>query len=264
MKHLNFVLGFTIIVLVFIAGCSSNSVKESVVPTTTPSLPPATTIVTTTAVESPVTSTPIPTATPSLVTTNTTTLNVTTNASLPSAVKTIATPIHQSTKTAADDPFINNLILKKHAYGISDCVMIQAFPDIANDPDYGLKSAHPKLVGLSSEKWNSFYQDWITGKNSGQSQTFSTAKCRNFPYAESTTWDIASVEATITSRTAKPTNYTIIVTLSSNGKEVSQLLTNETLTNSQELSFLSWIPIKRTEIGSLDKASINFNKISNI
>jgi hypothetical protein len=255
MKPLSFVLGFTIIVLVLIAGCSSNSVKESVVPTTTSSLPPYTTIVTTTVGESPVTTSQILTPTPSSAAVNTTSAN---------AIKTIATPIHQSTKTAADDPFINNLQLKKYAYGISDCVMIQAFPDIANDPDYGLKSANPKLVGISSEKWNSFYQDWITGKNTGQSQTFSTAKCRNVPYAESTTWDVASVEATITSRNAKSTNYTIIVTISSNGKEVAQLLTNETLTNTQELSFLSWIPIKRTEIGSLDKASINFNKISNI
>jgi hypothetical protein len=255
MRYLNLVLGFTIIVLVFIAGCSSNSVKESVVPTTTPSLLSSTTIVTITVVESPLTTAPILTATPSLVTTNTNSTN---------AVKTIATPIPQLTKSNPDDPFINKLQLNKNAFGISDCIMKQAFPDIAKDPDYGLKSAHPKLVGISSEKWNSFYQDWVTGKNTGQSQTFSTTKCVNVPYAESLTWDMASVEAMITARNAKPTNYTIIVTISSHGKDVAQLVTYENLTNTEDLTFLSWIPIKRTEIGDLDKASINFNKITNI
>jgi hypothetical protein len=113
--------------------------------------------------------------------------------------------------------------MKKYVYGISDCVMKQAFPDIANDPDYGLKSAHPKLVGISNEKWNSFYEDWRTGKNTGQSQTFSSQKCLNVPYSESTTWDMASVEAMITSRNAKPTNYTIVISLSSSGKMLHNL-----------------------------------------
>jgi hypothetical protein len=249
------VLGFIIIVLVFIAGCSSNSVKESDVPKTTPSLPPATTIVTTKVVESPVISTSILTPTPSLVTTNTTS---------PNAVKTIATPIPQSTKRAADDPWIDDFQLRKYTYGISDCIMKQAFPDITNDPDYGLKSAHPKLVGISSEKWNAFYEDWRTGKNTGQSQTFSSIKCANVPYTESLTWDMASVEARITSRNAKPTDYAIIISLSSGGKSIAQLITNETLTNGQEITIYSWIPIKRTEIGLLDNPSINFNKITNI
>ena len=184
MRYLNLVLGFTIVVLVFIAGCSSNSVKESVVPTTTPSLPPSTTIVTTTVVGSPVITPPILTATPSLNPTDTTSHN---------AAQTIATPIPQLTKIAADDPFINNIQLHKYVYGLNDCIMKQAFPDIANDPNYGLKATPPKLIGISNEKWNSFYQDFITGKNTGQSQTFSTSKCINFPYAESTTWDMSSV-----------------------------------------------------------------------
>jgi len=255
MRYLNLVLGFTIVVLVFIAGCSSNSVKESVVPTTTPSLPPSTTIVTTTVVGSPVITPPILTATPSLNPTDTTSHN---------AAQTIATPIPQLTKIAADDPFVNNIQLHKYVYGLNDCIMKQAFPDIANDPNYGLKATPPKLIGISNEKWNSFYQDFITGKNTGQSQTFSTSKCINFPYAESTTWDMASVEARITARNAKPTNYTIIITISSHGKDVAQLLTYENLKNTDELTFLSWIPIKRTEIGDLDKASINFNKTTNI
>lgn len=260
MRYLSFVLGFAIIVMVFIAGCSSGSETQKI----PPSLPPSTTIVTMIAVESSVTSTPSLTATPSLVTTNTLSTNVTTNTSSSNAVKTIATPEPQSTKRAADDPFIDKFQLSKFAYGISDCIMQQAFPDIAKDPDYGIKSAHPKLVGISSEKWNAFYDDWKTGKNSGQSQTFSSLKCQNVPYSESTTWDMALVDARLIARNAKSTDYAIIVSISANGKNVAQLITNETLTNQQEITIYSWIPIKRTEIGLLDNPSINFNKLTNV
>jgi len=137
--------------------------------------------------------------------------------------------------------------------------MKQAFPEIAKDPDYGIKSAHPKLVGISNEKWNAFYQDWITGKNTGQS-TFSVSKCQNVPYSESTTWDFASVDARITSRTARTTNYTIIVSISANQKNVAQLITYETLDPTQTIEIWSWIPIKRTEIDTLDTPTLNFNK----
>jgi len=259
MRYLIFVLGFAIIVLVFIAGCSSGSEIQKI----PPSLPPSTMIVSTTTVESPVTSPPSLTATPSLGRTNTLSTNVTTNTSS-NAVRTIATPPPQSTLRAADDPFIDNFQLSKFAYGISDCIMQQAFPDIAKDPDYGIKSAHPKLVGISSEKWNAFYDDWKTGKNTGQSQTFSAIKCQNVPYSESNTWDMAFVEARFTARNAKTTDYAIIVSISANGKNVAQLITNETLSNQQELTIYSWIPVKRTEIGLLDNPSINFNKITNI
>jgi hypothetical protein len=214
-------------------------------------------------VESPITSTPILTAAPSLVITNTTSTNVTANTTSTNVVSTIATPVFQKTKMAPDDPWIENLKLLKHSYGISDCIMKQAFPDIAKDPDYGINSAHPKLVGISNEKWNSFYQDWITGKNTGQS-TFSSSKCQNIPYSENTTWDFASVDARFTPRNARPTDYTIIISISAKNKIVAQLIMNETLTLDQPLSIQSWIPIKRTEIDLLDNPSINFNKITNI
>jgi len=43
MRHLSLVLGFSIIVLIFIAGCTSNSVKDSDIQRTNPSLPLPTT-----------------------------------------------------------------------------------------------------------------------------------------------------------------------------------------------------------------------------
>jgi hypothetical protein len=223
----------------------------------------STTIVTTTTIESHVITPPILTSTPPLVIVNTTSTNVTTNTTSTSAVSTIATPVPQMTKIAKDDPWIDNFQYMKYPYGISDCIMKQAFPDIAKDPDYGLNSAHPKLVGISNEKWNSFYQDWVTGKNTGQS-TFSVSKCQNYPYSENTTWDFVSVNARITSRNARTTDYSIIVSISANQKTVAQLITNETLDPSQTISIESWIPIKRTQIGNIDKAYLNFNKITNI
>jgi hypothetical protein len=75
---------------------------------------------------------------------------------------------------------------------------------------------------------------------------------------------MALVDARLIARNAKSTDYAIIVSISANGKNVAQLITNETLTNQQEITIYSWIPIKRTEIGLLDNPSINFNKLTNV
>jgi hypothetical protein len=263
MKLHNFFTCFVVCLIMFSfcvsTGCTSSNNSQT---TTTQSATP-------TAVASLIQSTPVQTVTPSLVTSNTSStsttvpITVTTNTTSTQTVSTIATPVFQSTKQAADDPWVENFHMDKYSYGISDCIMQQAFPDIAKDPDYGIKSAHPKLVGISNEKWNSFYQDWITGKNTGQI-TFSVSKCQNVPYSESTTWDFASVTARITPRNARPTNYMVIVSLSAYQKNVAQLITNETLTIDQPITIQSWIPIKRTEIGALDNPKLNFNKLSTV
>ena len=254
---------FSLIVIcisvIFIAGCTNQSI-----PTASTQAPTSMTIVTTAAVESTIQSTPIPTTASLLVKTNISSINVTTNSPSTNVPSTISTPAFQTTKeSVASDPYVNRFTLTKYRYGISDCIMKQAFPDIANDPDYGIHSAHPKLVGISNEKWNAFYQDYITGKNTGQS-TFSVSKCQDVPIMDSTTWDFAYVEALLTPRNARPSDYSIIITLNVNGKGVAQLISNETLTLEQKITIESWIPIKRTEIDSLGNPSLNFNRLTNI
>ena len=232
-------------------GCTSSTTpgKPALSPTTGP----------TTVIESPVISTTISTAPPSSATTTT---PVTETPVL--NVSTIATPVPQTTKLVGpSDPFVTDFSLKKYNYGISDCIMKQVFPEIAKDPDYGIHSAHPKLVGLSNETWTAFYQDYQTGKNAGQSQTFSVSNCENVPISDSTTWDFARVYATLTPRNARPSDYAIIVSINANDKEVAQLITTETLTLDQMIRISSWIPIKRTEISSLGTPQIYFNRLTN-
>jgi hypothetical protein len=243
------------IAVIFSAGCTNQTVPSASTTSPTPTI-----VLPTTALPSVVTTLPIPTTTPII----TVTPNVTTKSIPKLSISTIATPVPQITKTAADDPRVENFRTINERYGISECIMKQVFPDIVNDPNYGLNSANPKLVGLSAEKWNAFYKDWTTGKTTGMSQTFSVSKCQNVPISESTTWDFAYVSARIVPTNGNPSDYTIILTLTSNGKSVAQIITNETLTIDQPITIESWIPIKRTEIGSLGNPSISFNKLTNI
>ena len=253
-NHSGIFLIFLCIAIIFTAGCTSQTV-----PAASTIAPAPTTLVPTTATTSVITTSAIPTTTPGI----TATPNVTINTPSKNVVSTIATPVPQFTKTAADDPLVENFMLTNEKYGISDCIMKQVFPDIANDPNYGINSANPKLVGISAEKWNAFYKDWTTGKNTGQSQTFSTSKCQNVPISDSTTWDFAHFSTRLVPRNGNPSDYTIIVSLNVNGKSIAQLITNETLTIDQPFTIQSWIPIKRTEIGSLGTPTINFNKLTN-
>jgi hypothetical protein len=141
--------------------------------------------------------------------------------------------------------------------------MKQVFPDIAKDPDYGINSAHPKLVGISDETWNKFYLDYNTGQQSGQSQTFSVSKCEGIPISENNIWDFALVHAKLIPRNARPSDYTIIVQLNAKDKEISQLIINETLTLEQPIVISSWVPMKRNEIEFLQTPKIYFNRLTN-
>ena len=107
--------------------------------------------------------------------------------------------------------------------------MKQVFPEIAEDPDYGINSDHPKLIGLSNEQWNAFYEDYTKGIEGGLSQTFDALKCEHVPISDSTTWDAVLAEAIITPRNARPSDYAIIFVIRANDRDVAQLVTNETL-----------------------------------
>jgi hypothetical protein len=242
-------------------GCTTSNIPEK--------SSPFPTALTTTVNESPVISTTISISPPTFVTINTPAINTpathTPATHTPTlTVSTIATPVPLTTMLAGpSDPFVQAFSLNKYDYGISDCIMKQVFPDIALDPDYGIHSDHPKLVGLSNETWTAFYQDYTTGKNTGQSQTFSISKCENVPISDSTTWDFAMVYATLTPRNARPSEYSIIISINANNKDVAQLITTETLTLDQTIKISSWIPIKRTEIDALGTPQIYFNRLTN-
>jgi uncharacterized membrane protein len=192
--------------------------------------------------------------------------NVTTNTTSKIVVTTFVIPIPQITKTAADDPWVENFHMETYRYDIPECIMKQVFPDIVNDPNYGIQSAHPKLVGLSAEQWNAFHSDWETWNTTGLSQTFNVSKCQNVPISENTTWsawDIAYVGARIIPRNGNPSDYTIIITLGAEGKSGAQIITNKTLTMDQPITIESWVPIRRSEIDTLRNPSINYNKLTN-
>lgn len=193
----------------------------------------------------------------------TTTSPATTTVPLTNVVSTIPTPAFQVTKAAvANDPYVETFTLTKVDYGIPDCIMSQAYPEITEDPDYGIFSASPKLVGIPSEKWAIFYNDYMSGTSSGY-YIISYSKCQDIPVTDATTWDFAHIEAKLIPRNAKPSVYSIIITLSANGREISQLVQNETLTLQQRVTIDTWVPIKRTQIDRLGNPSINFNRLTN-
>ena len=108
-----------------------------------------------------------------------------------------ATPTLQQAKMpGGSDPRVEEFQTTVQNYGVTDCVMKQVFPEIANDPEYGITSGHSKLKGISSERWNKFYSDYETGQNTGQSSTFSVSKRAGVPVNFLTSWDF---DMTVTS-----------------------------------------------------------------
>jgi len=166
--------------------------------------------------------------------------------------------MYSTQEAIASDPLINNFQFYMSDATVSDCVMKQIFPDIGNNANYGLNAIPPYLIGLSSTKVNSYISDYNTGKNVGQSGSISSVNCQNIPMTKSNTWHFEEVTAKFTPRNARPSGYMIILNVYSNGKIVSQITTNQTLTMDQPVDIDTMIPLKGTD--TVNSVTINFNR----
>jgi hypothetical protein len=138
--------------------------------------------------------------------------------------------------------------------------MKQIFPDIANNPNYGPNANPPYLVGLSATKVNTYIADYNSGKNVGQSGSITFENCQNIPVTQSNTWGFEEVTAKFTPRNAKPSLYRVFLSFYSNGKVVSQITANQTLTMDQPIEIDSLIPLKGTDI--VHSVALNFNRLT--
>jgi len=188
----------------------------------------------------------------------------TTDSSKTSSITTVSTTMPVALYTThmsdAGDPYINNFGYQKYSTQTSDCVMKQIFPDIGNNPNYGVKANPPYLVGLSLKKFSGYLSDYESGKTAGMSGTMSSVNCDNVPVMESTTWGFEHVYAKFTPRNAKPSEFMIILNIYSDGKLVSQITSNETLTIDQPVEIDTLIPLKGTD--TINSVSLHFNRMT--
>jgi len=139
--------------------------------------------------------------------------------------------------------------------------MQQAFPGIADDPNYGTRSDNPHVTGISAEDMNDFYTNWIQG-NGQTGNTVSFNPCGGGSIPDQSWWDFIQVHGVFTPRNARPAYYDVILNVRARNYGVSQITYNETLTLGQTVYFYNYIPVQAGQINDLQGIDLQFKKIA--
>jgi hypothetical protein len=241
--------GITVFVIVVvigficISGCTNKNATEQILVQTIPT----TTLVTPSPIE-PQTSTPTiaPTTIGQTIT--------------PNQTETTIPKVHSYNQ--ADPDFSINIKNSVLAYTVSNCIMKEVFPTIANDVNYGLKASPSKLTGISDGEWNRFIREYTEGKNEN-SKTIGISRC-NPPLPESPKnpwWNFIKISGQLTPRNPIPADYEIVIHIKGyGGNDVGQVKMNEKLYQDQPIQYVTYIPMRNDEIEMFNTATITFNK----
>jgi hypothetical protein len=260
---------FLILVLtavILVAGCTS-SIGTTAAATTVTTIPP-----------------PRETGTPASIQTTATTDPVIIPAPAPVAVTTtapVAMITSSSVANSANDPYQENLHITKNYlyYPISNCDMKMYFPDVANDPAYGLSVSPEKVIGISSDEMDKFLggnteipeNDYYNSTGDPQynpenvklndRKVISHHVCMN--QVVTPQWNFVEVAIHIIPRNARPTDYTIGTNILSYGEKiVAQITTNKTFTLDQPEDLTLYIPLKTNDMSRFTGASLVYRKNS--
>jgi hypothetical protein len=234
---------FALVLLCISSGCSSSKSSDS-----------GTAVTTTT-----VSVSEIPSMTPTEVSPVKETTPVTTTSV---QIATTTTIEKSSFSAGVDDPQLLNLIFKPSYLdsAIPNCIMGEAFPQVAKDSTYGIKQPKPKIIAISPKEINVFLREYTEGKNE-QAKTIGITRCDAVPV--NPYWNFVKVDATIMPRNANPADYEIGLNVRSAGKIIAQYPVTETLTINQPLYFESYIPLKSEEMAFFDSVELVFHKKTN-
>jgi len=254
-----------LIAFVLGAGCSTSTAPEDTPGLTQPATPPGT----------PVASAPaaLP-ATPFVtVPADTTAEAVRLPDTPPAPVKITWTPAVPS-RGAVNDPQVVELTFTKNYFRstIPDCGMRVAFPQVASNTDYGIRSASPTLTAFSEDQILLFLKTYALPYSTEDLRAdpyldhhidpnaIGGARCSGVPVTP--TWNFVLINATIMPRNARPADYAIGINVRSHGTVAGQLNLNRTLVLDQPVVYGLFVPLKSNEMDSFDSVAMVFSKMS--
>ena len=151
---------------------------------------------------------------------------------------------------------MENLVFIKSYYPftVPDCAMKESFPEVAQDPGYGIRQPVPKLMAFSPDQVTAFMQMYTDGNINPAV----VAGCAAAPVSPG--WNFVKIAGTIIPRNARPGHYEIGINVSSQGRIIAQFRFNETLTLEQPFSFERYVPLKSDEMNLFDSIELVFHR----
>jgi hypothetical protein len=265
-KSLPIFLILVLTAVILAAGCTS-STGTTAATTTVTTIPPPPESATLASIQTTATIAP-------MITLTTIPVGITTTA----PVEVITS---SSLASSANDPYQENLhvTLNYLYYPINNCDMKIYFPDVANDPAYGLSVSPAKVIGIPSDEMDKFLRenteipenDYYNSTGDPQYNPENVKlKDRKFlihngcmNQVVDPQWNFVEVAIHIIPRNARPTNYTIGTNILSYGdKIVAQITTDKTLTLDQPEDLTVYIPLKTNDMSRFTGASLVYRKNS--
>lgn len=172
-------------------------------------------------------------------------------------VNTITTT--ETTRIASDNPFLDSLNIRKRTfeYPIPNCVMKTEFPAIITDT-YGIKQVEPKLTAISEDDYLHFLRNNTVG-NAENTQLKTPTGC--YGTAAEPSWNFIEVRVILKPTNVRAANYTITEQIISEGKVVQELPVTKQLVINEDVTLLSYIPIRASEVDLFDSIVVTFTRL---
>lgn len=165
----------------------------------------------------------------------------------------------QTTRIQVDNPYLENLNVRKKTLDndIPNCLMENAFPEIAKDLTYGIKQQYPKLTALTQDQYDMFLWKYTEGKSEN-------SPIKNIPGcigAEGLpNWNFVVIKIILDPTNVRPANYTISQVVRSNGKIIAEFATTRTLVIDEKITLISYVPVKTDELELFDTVGITYTR----
>lgn len=164
-----------------------------------------------------------------------------------------------TTRIAPDNPHLEHLNVTKKTFAdpLPNCLMTNAFPAIAGDPQYGISQVVPKLTALSDDDYQAFLRKYTEGKAEN-------TPLKSLPLCQGTvaepTWNFIEIRVVLDPTNFQPSNYTITEEVRSKGNLVARFSTDQRLFINQQFAMTSYVPIRTSELDLFDNVGIAYTR----
>lgn len=161
---------------------------------------------------------------------------------------------------SSPDPLISDITIYKNYldYPIPNCMMKDAFPEIANSPSFNTDH-HPKVVGISRQRIDEYLRGWTEG-NSAASKTITLNRCEGVP--ANPFWNFIRISGRFIPRNARPADYEVTLVVKSGLRTLGTIVTTESMTLEQPISFETFVPIRADLQNEVTSVEVQFKRLS--
>ena len=164
-----------------------------------------------------------------------------------------------TTRAASDNPYLENLSIRKRTFlhPLPDCLMQNAFPQLAKDPEYGIRQVVPKLIALSYGEYMTFLRHYTEG---GAENTALKTPATCVGSEAEPTWNFIEIQVIVVPTNFFPSEYTISTNVLSDGTVAARFETTKRLVIDGTVVLTRYVPLHADEVDLFDGVEVTYTR----